>query len=86
METRIVFWDETYFYVEHLFLRDSVVCVRALVDGVVRGPSGILHPNDVFADARFTGAAPSITDEQRVEIEALKSLSGANSQPSAARP
>jgi hypothetical protein len=81
LETRIVFWDEACFYVEHLFVTDNVIHVRALVEGIVRGPSGILRPNDVFAAAGFTRGAPHISEGQMNEIECLKRLSGSGSKP-----
>ncbi len=70
LETRIVFWDEACFYVEQLFVMDNVVCVRALVEGIVRGPSAILRPNDVFAAAGFTSGPPDISEEQRRKLDA----------------
>lgn len=81
LETRVIWWDEAYFYVEHLFVRDNVVCVRALVEGLVRGPAGILRPNDVFAAAGFTGGPPDMGEEQKEEVECLKRLSGSGSKP-----
>jgi hypothetical protein len=44
-------------YVEHLVVRENVVYVRALVEGIIRGPSGILLPNDVFVAAIFRRAS-----------------------------
>ena len=83
LETRIVFWDEARFYVEHLFISNKVVCVRTLVEGLIRAPSGILRPGDVFAAAGFTGGPPNISAEQREDVECLKRLSASGSRPDA---
>ena len=82
LETRIICWDDEFFYVEHLFVRDGVVCMRTLVEGLVRGPSGILRPNDVFGAAGFTDGSPEAAVEQREEIACLKKLSRSQSTPS----
>ena len=79
LETRLVFWDEARFYVEHLFISNKAICVRTLVEGLIRAPSGILCPTDVFAAAGFTGGPPIISAAQREEVECLKRLSAPSS-------
>lgn len=76
LKTRIIHWNEARFYVEHLFVADGQVCVRALVEGIVRSPQGVLRPNDVFSMAGYTGGSPEITDEQKEQIACLERLSG----------
>ena len=82
LETRVVFWDEARFYIEHVFVSNDVVCMRALVEGLVRGPLGVFHPNDVFGNTGFAGRPPAISSEQVEEIECLRKLSSARINPS----
>ena len=72
MKTRIVFWNEKRFYVEHHFVANDQVYVRTLVEGLVRSPTGILSPNDVFSKAGFTGGAPTIPEKEKEQIEHLE--------------
>jgi acyl-CoA thioesterase FadM len=78
LKTRILFWDDARFYVEHFFVLDETICARALVEGIVRGPEGILRPNDVFATLGFKEGPPSLEPMQLAEIENLKKLTAAN--------
>jgi hypothetical protein len=71
LTTRIIHWDESRFYVEHLFVADGQVYVRTLLEGLVRSPSGVLKPNDVFSAAGFTGGSPSVSQEEMAQIDAL---------------
>ena len=36
LSTKLIYWDEKWFYVEHNFIREDSVCSRVLVKGVVR--------------------------------------------------
>jgi acyl-CoA thioesterase FadM len=40
LTTRIVYWDEKWFYIHQEFVRDGDVYARALVKGLFVGPSG----------------------------------------------
>ena len=76
VKTRIVFWNEKRFYVEHLFSVEDQIYVRTLVEGLVRSPAGVLRPNDVFSKAGFAGGSPTISEEEKEQIESLERYSG----------
>jgi len=76
LRTRIVYWDEARFYIEHSFTTGDAVCVRALVEGLVRGPDGVLHPGEVFGALGVAAATLHPTQEEIAEIECLKRQSG----------
>ena len=46
--TRIVFWNERRFYMEHIFYVKKEICAIAYVEGLVRGPKGHLKPIEAF--------------------------------------
>lgn len=48
LETRILAWDEKWFYIEQTFKRGSGICARAVVRGLFRGPSGNVPTEEVL--------------------------------------
>jgi acyl-CoA thioesterase FadM len=69
IRTRIVAWDEKYFFFEHLFERPgrdgAVLLARILVRSVFRGPSGPVPTRLVLSELGFSGAAPETSEEVR---------------------
>ncbi|HXI14244.1 MAG TPA: acyl-CoA thioesterase [Thermoanaerobaculia bacterium] len=47
LTSRIVCWDEKWFYVEQLFEREGKVCAAGYIKGLLRGPSGNVTPREV---------------------------------------
>ena len=46
--TRMVYWNERRFYLEHIFYVKGAVCAHTHIEGLVRSPKGHLKPNEVF--------------------------------------
>jgi len=69
--TQIIYWDEERFYVEHTFIANGKLCLRALVEGMIRSPAGVMKPAEVFAMAGFEGTLPIIPEALKNEIESL---------------
>ena len=74
LRTRVIHWDEERFYVEQYFDVDGQTFVATLVQGLVRGPQGILKPRDVFAQAGYEGPAPEASQETKEQIALLKTV------------
>jgi acyl-CoA thioesterase FadM len=75
LKTKIIYWDERRFYVEHLFLVGNQVCVRTLIEGMVRSPQGVLKPGEVFSKTGFTGDVPTVSAEDMAQIQSLAQAS-----------
>jgi hypothetical protein len=73
--TKIVFWDDERFYVEHRFMCNDRLCLRALVEGMIRSPEGVLKPGEMFEQTGDVGEKPKISQQLLAEIEALRSAS-----------
>ncbi|MGY8905402.1 MAG: thioesterase family protein [Burkholderiales bacterium] len=63
--TRLLYWDESHFYVEHAFIAKyrvpskNQVFARALAQGVVRSAKTVLRPPVIFATL---GPSPALAD------------------------
>ena len=75
LRTRVIHWDEDRFYVEQSFDVGGQTMVAALVEGLVRGPQGVLKPGEVFAKAGCAGPAPEPSEQMRQMIAYLKKSS-----------
>lgn len=78
--TAIVHWDDQRFYVEHRFFCKGRLCLRALVEGMIRSPEGVLRPEEMFAQTGEIGSKPSTSEQLRCEIDALRSSSQATKE------
>ncbi|HUP59064.1 MAG TPA: thioesterase family protein [Thermoanaerobaculia bacterium] len=54
IRSRVLGWDEKWFYIEHIVEKDGVFCASGIVRMLVRGATGNIAPPDVLA---LTGAA-----------------------------
>ena len=70
--TEIVHWDEQRFYIEHRFMCKGKLCLRALVEGMIRGPDGVIGPQEMFTQTGDIGQLPEISEQLHMEIEALQ--------------
>ena len=46
--TRLLYWNDRRFYLEHIFYVKGEVCAHTYIEGLVRSPQGHLKPNEVF--------------------------------------
>jgi acyl-CoA thioesterase FadM len=68
VRSRVVFWDDKYFYFEQLFELARGAAARVFVRGLYRGPEGPVATADVLAALGFAGEAPKPSDELRAWI------------------
>jgi len=55
LTTRILFWDEKWFFIEHRFEREGDVYARALIKGVFRGREGTVSMGKILSALDETG-------------------------------
>ncbi|WOT05375.1 thioesterase family protein [Shewanella youngdeokensis] len=70
VETRMVGWDEKYFYIEHRFVSDRGLHCIAFIRGVFVCKRKVVPIADMLAEAKFDGPSPEIP----VEIAKWKSF------------
>ena len=67
--TRIVTWDQKYFYLEQRFESRGVLCAHAFVKGLFLGRRGSVANAEVMAAAGFAVEPPPLPDELRIWAE-----------------
>lgn len=67
--TRVVTWDDKYFYMEQRFERRGVLHAHAFVKGLFLGGDGRVGNAAVLAAVGYTGAPPAMPDELRIWAE-----------------
>jgi acyl-CoA thioesterase FadM len=58
--TRLVHWNDRRFYLVHIFYVKNEEYARTYVEGLVRGPSGHLKPQEVFKALGVTKESPAL--------------------------
>ncbi len=80
VETRLVGWDQKYFYIEQKFKTERGLMAVAYLRGVFRSKKGVVAIEDLIDLAGFTGDAPALPEEithWKAMLEAKKSTHGA---------
>ena len=67
--TRIVTWDQKYFYLEQRFESRGILCAHAFVKGLFLGRRGSVSNAKVMAAAGFEVEPPPLPDELRIWAE-----------------
>lgn len=67
--TRLVTWDEKYFYIEQKFEARGVLCAHAYVKGVMLKKGSKIANAKIAAAAGFTDASPPFPEELRLWAE-----------------
>lgn len=67
--TRIVTWDEKYFYLEQRFESRGQLCAHGFVKGLFLGPLGKVGNAEVMAATGYALAPPAMPDELRIWAE-----------------
>ena len=67
--TRIVTWDEKYFYLEQRFESRGQLCAHSFVKGLFLGPRGKIGNAEVMAATGYAVAPPVMPDELRIWAE-----------------
>lgn len=58
LRSRLLTWDEKWFYIEQVFQRNGEVMAIAHVRGLLRGPHGNVPPADILALGGFDPTPP----------------------------
>ena len=61
LATRLVAWDEKWFYMEQRFERDGKVCADALVRGVLKKGRQTIPPAELMRAVGLDGVSPTST-------------------------
>jgi acyl-CoA thioesterase FadM len=80
LRTRLVGWDDQWFFVEQRFVRDGELVARAFVKGIFLGPEGRVPTQAVVDASGHDVASPPIPDGLRRWAEAEAML---NTDPTA---
>jgi len=67
--TRLVSWDEKYFYIEQKFESRGVLCAHAYVKGLFLRKGVKVSNTEIASAAGYTGAVPPMPDELRLWAE-----------------
>ena len=62
LHSRILGWDEKWFYFEHRFEKAGEVAALAYARGVMRTREGAVHPADVLTLVQWTEPSPPLPD------------------------
>ncbi|MES2621799.1 MAG: thioesterase family protein [Bacteroidota bacterium] len=63
--TRMVYWNERRFYLEHIFYVKGEVCAHTYIEGLVRSPKSHLKPTEVFKQLGVTHESPPLPENIR---------------------
>jgi acyl-CoA thioesterase FadM len=67
--TRLVSWDDKYFYIEQKFESRGVLCAHAYVKGLFLRKGAKVSNTEAVAAAGYTEAAPPLPEELRLWAE-----------------
>lgn len=60
MHTRVMGWDERWFYLEQIFLRSGEVAARATLKVMIRDNDGVVVPKQALAAIGINDASPHL--------------------------
>ena len=60
VSTRLICWNDKRFYLEQKFLIGGNLHANCILEGLIRGPSGILQPPEVFAHLGVKSESPPV--------------------------
>jgi len=63
VQTRMLCWTEKRFYLEQLFLVRGEVHARCVLEGMIRGPKGVLAPPEAFGTLGFSEPSPALPED-----------------------
>jgi acyl-CoA thioesterase FadM len=69
MRSRILCWDEKWFFIEQRFEREGRLMAVALIKGLFLGPQGKIDPSEVARLAGHDGPSPAIPEPVRMWAE-----------------
>jgi acyl-CoA thioesterase FadM len=60
VETRLLCWTEKRLYLEQNYHVRGELHARCLIEGMIRGPKGVLAPPQAFGELGFQGQSPPV--------------------------
>ena len=69
LRTRILGWDEKWFYIEQVFKRGERVMATAVVKGLFRGPKGNVPPSQILTAMGQPQDSPGLSPSVRLWVE-----------------
>ena len=72
LHTRIIGWDQKWFYLEQVFKKGERVVASASVRGLFRGLHGNIKPAEVLEAIHQSALSPELPDSIRLWIESEK--------------
>lgn len=63
LKTRILGWDEKWFFVEQVFEKKGTTCAVGIVKGLFRGPEGNVATQSVLSIIEKGIVSPALTDQ-----------------------
>ena len=60
VKTRMLCWTEKRFYLEQNYYVKGELHARCLIEGMIRGPKGVLAPPQAFGELGFEGQSPPV--------------------------
>lgn len=70
LRSRVLCWDEKWFYIEQRFERRGEIVAQAYVKGLFLGPRGKVAPQEVIGRAGLEVASPSMPEAVSLWLEA----------------
>jgi len=72
LETRVLGWDEKWFYIEQVFLCGSTPVAQAYFKGLLLGPKGRVPSSEVMTSAGFSATSPAIPQALQPLLDGLR--------------
>lgn len=76
LRTRVLGWDDKWFYFEQRFTRSDQVYAVAIVKALLQGPDGKVPPAELFASIGHNGDSPTLPESVALWLETEMSMMG----------
>ena len=63
VQTKMLCWTEKRFYLEQVFLVGGELHARCVLEGMIRGPKGVLAPPEAFGELGYSEKSPPVPEE-----------------------
>ncbi len=72
--TRLVYWNDRRFYLEHIFYVEGEECAHTYIEGLVRSPQGHLKPTEVFKALGVTLESPPLPEKLQGWVDSISEM------------
>jgi acyl-CoA thioesterase FadM len=81
LTTRILGWDERWFYIEQRFIRDGRVVAIATVKAIIRGAAGVVPSAEALEAIGAVGESPPLSEQIAARVGARPSDDALDPRP-----